>query len=398
MVFGGAITAHRLTELGIEATILEKGKRWHTQPDEKVFSPYIYPDGRSTWLRNFTVTPVGPPLPIDKYTGVLEGHFYHGMRVLTGAAYGGGSIVYGGLHVKPNPELFNQIYPDELSFSDLEPYFDRVGNMLEISPVPEDIYQTEYYTHYRVMESQSENAGIPTHRIHSASDWDIVRSEIAGDIAPSVIHGEAVYGVNSGAKMSLDKNYLYLAEQSGYLEVKTLRQVVDIGFENEQFMVSVEKIDEKGRLLDTELYRCNYLFLTAGSVGTSSLLVKARAKNLLGDLNQHVGEGWGNNGNVEVLRSNVGEYTGRWQGGPPAAALLDYDNPLSPLFIEHPQFPLGINCNCLLYFGIGINPTRGHFLLLPVYPFCASPLAQVQQSTIPGQQRHALYDEGTQQG
>jgi cholesterol oxidase len=76
---------------------------------------------------------------------------------------------------------------------------------------------------------------------------------------------------------------------------------------------------------------------------------------------------------VEVLRSGLHEPTGVWQGGPPASAIEDYDNPIAPIFIEHPQFPLGIDSlgqlylgigvdtYSLLYFGIGINPTQGEF-------------------------------------
>lgn len=366
--FGGAVTAYRLAEAGIESMIIEKGKRWDTIPDKKIFSPYIYPDGRSTWLSCKTVVPLGPPLPINKYTGVLEGHFYRGLRVLTGAAYGGGSIVYGGLHIKPPEYLFNQAFPAELNYSEMETYYQRVDNMLNISTVPDDIYQTKYFKHYRVMEDQCDAAGIKTEKIKSASDWDIVRKEIDGTIKPSSIYGEAIYGVNSGAKKSLDTNYLALAEKSGFLEVKTLHQVKDIGIENDgKYLVQVEVINEKGRVIENIVYSCNYLFLAAGSIGTSKLLVKAKGKGLLPDLNDEIGKGWGNNGNVEALRTNIGEYTGFFQGGPPAAAIADYDNPVAPIFIEHPQLPLGIDCSCLLYFGIGIHNTRGKFIYNPFY-------------------------------
>ena len=89
---------------------------------------------------------------------------------------------------------------------------------------------------------------------------------------------------------------------------------------------------------------------------------RARAKGLLPQLNDKVGLGWANNGNVQALRTRVGTPTGRLQGGPPPArAIVDLDNPISPLFIEHPQFPLGIECRCLLYFGIGVHQTTGQF-------------------------------------
>jgi cholesterol oxidase len=93
--FGGAITALRLSEQGIESMLIEKGRRWPIQPDGNTFSPYIYPDGRSTWLNYTTVVPISPPLPIKRYVGVLEGQGHGRLRVLMGSCYGGGSIVYG---------------------------------------------------------------------------------------------------------------------------------------------------------------------------------------------------------------------------------------------------------------------------------------------------------------
>ncbi len=38
---------------------------------------------------------------------------------------------------------------------------------------------------------------------------------------------------------------------------------------------------------------------------------------------------------------------------------------MAPLFVEHPQFPIGLECGCLLYFGIGLHFTRGHFTYDP---------------------------------
>ncbi len=57
--FGGSVAAFRLAKAGIPVTLFEKGKRWDAKPNAKVFSPYLYPDGRSTWLNNRTVVPIG---------------------------------------------------------------------------------------------------------------------------------------------------------------------------------------------------------------------------------------------------------------------------------------------------------------------------------------------------
>lgn len=360
--FGGAVTALRLTEHGVDTLLLEKGKRWVRTPGVDTFSPYIYPDGRSTWLSHTTVVPLGPPLPIPRRTGVLEGHDFGNVRVLTGAAYGGGSIVYGGLYVKPPRHLFERVFPAQVPYAEMEPYFERVATKIGISSIPGDVLASDYHTHYRVMEQHCRRAGVEVDRIRSGTDWNIVRQELAGTIAPSVIHGEAIYGVESGAKKTLDASYLAEAEATGLFEARTLRQVTDIARADDgSYLVFVERIDERGCVEAEETYRCRYLFLAAGSIGTSKLLVRARATGLLPDLDEQVGKGWGNNGNVYALRTLIPESTGRWQGGPPASAIKDYDNPIAPLYIEHPQLPLGLDLHYLLYFGMGIHGTRGHF-------------------------------------
>ena len=359
--FGGAVTALRLTEQGIETMLLERGKRWVLSPDGNTFSPYLPPDGRSTWLSRWSPLPFGPPLPVNRYVGVLESRSLGGLQIIQAAAYGGGSIVYGGLHVKPTQKIFEQVFPAEIAFDSLESYYDRFANKVGISATPKDVFETDYYKHYRVVEEQAQRAGLQVERIRSATDWEIIRREIAGKIKPSAIHGEAIYGVNSGAKKTLDTNYLAEAEATGHLDVKTLHQVVEIRAAEDRYQVFADQINEYGEVIDRLVYTCEYLFLAAGSLGTTDLLVRAKAQGFLPALNDEVGAGFGNNGNVYALRTQLRTSMGRWQGGPPSLGIQDFDNPISPLFIEHPQLPLGLDIRTLLYFGVGLNPTRGQF-------------------------------------
>ncbi len=362
--FGGAITACRLTEKGVGVLMLEQGRRWN-QPlaeGEKRFSKNLYPDGRSTWLSNKTVIPLGPPLPIPKTTGVLQGRQLAGKTVLNGAAYGGGSIVFGGILAKPEEKIFNLVFPKEISYQEMQRHYETVGSALNRSTIPDDVIGADCYKHVRVAKKQAEKAGAAWELLPTATDWTVVRQEISGEIPASVTVGEAVYGVNSGAKTTLDNTYLKRAEDSGLLDVRTLHQVQEIG-QNEQGLYTIEahELNEDGTVIGKRSFTCKKLFLTAGTVSTCSLLVKAKAKGKLPLLNDQVGKNWGNNGNVYALRLAVGESTGQWQGGPPAIGLRDLENPLGPLFVEHPQLPLGVDIFGLLYFGIGISETRGTF-------------------------------------
>ena len=359
--FGGAITAHRLTERGIPVLLLERGKRWESKPG--AFSSYLLPDGRAAWLSNTTVVPLGPPIPVEKRAGLLDNARLGGLSLMNAACYGGGSVVYGGALVEPDPRLFNQVFTGILAHDELKPHYESVGGMLGRSTMPDDVFEAPCYEHIRVMKSHCDKAGIATAPIETGTKWDTVRAEINGTIPPSITHGEAIYGVSSGAKVTLDRTYLALAEQTGLLEVKTLHQVTGVSEgDQDSFVVTVEEIDDGGTVTALKSFTCDYLFLTAGTVGTAKLMVRAKARGDLSRLSDEVGQGFGNNGNCYALRLGLPEGVGSWQGGPPALGITDFENEDTPLFIEHPQLPLGFDFHGLMYFSIGINKTRGRFV------------------------------------
>ena len=357
--FGGAVTALRLGEAGIRTMVLEQGRRWHSA--SAPFSRSFPPDGRSTWLRNKTNLPFGPSFPIKKYTGVLDRVDYPNMHVYRGTAVGGGSIVYGGISVRPPENLFYQIFPRGISYQELQPYYERVRSVLRITTVPADLEAEPHYDYTRVFAEHAANAGLEVTDVGQATDWDVVRAEIAGTLPPSAIIGEAFYGNNSGCKNSLDQNYLPIAEATGFVSIHPLHRVIDIKEENTgKYGVTVEQIDEAGNVIQTKEITTTYLFFAAGSIGTTKLLVKARESGSLPNLNAAVGQGWGTNGNVLFTRV-VSEFTGKHQGGPVIKSILDYENTETPATVESIFFPVGLECNCLLHLMLALETERGHF-------------------------------------
>ena len=357
--FGGAVTALRLGEAGIRTMVLEQGRRWDSAAAP--FSRLLPPDGRSTWLRNRTVLPFGPSMPIQKYTGVLDRVDYPNIKVYRGTAVGGGSIVYGGISTQPPEDLFYEVFPSGISYAELLPYYERVRTMLRITTVPADIEEQPYYDYTRVFVDHAATAGLETVSIGQAHDWDTIRSEIAGTLPPSAIIGETVYGNNSGCKNSLDQNYLPMAESTGYVTIHPLHRVIEITQEKRgKYAVTTEQIDERGEVIQTKKITTDFLFLAAGSIGTTELLVKARELGSLPHLDAAVGHGWGTNGNVLFTRT-VDALTGKMQGGPAIKAILDYENRETPAIIEAAYFPIGLECNCLLYLMLALETERGHF-------------------------------------
>ena len=81
-------------------------------------------------------------------------------------------------------------------------------------------------------------------------------------------------------------------------------------------------------MLATKTFVCDYLFMAAGSVYTTSLLLTSRAKGWLPRLvDPEVGKGWGNNGDFLVARLNLRKDVGSAQGGPGNVKFIDDANP-----------------------------------------------------------------------
>jgi len=196
--------------------------------------------------------------------------------------------------------------------------------------------------------------------VQTAVSFADVRRELSGELPASLIVGESVVGVNSGAKKTLDRTYLRLAEDTGLLEVRTQHVVRDIvEARRGRFEVHADRIGEDGEVIESVVLTTASLFLAAGSMGSTALLVKARAKGTLPRLNDEVGRGWGSNGNALFLRTGLADPTGL-QGAPTGAAVDHLDNPVAPLFIEHVWYPLG-ECHCLLALGMAVISHRGQF-------------------------------------
>ena len=70
------------------------------------------------------------------------------------------------------------------------------------------------------------------------------------------------------------------------------------------------------------------LFLAAGSMGTSKMLVRAKATGKLPALNDYVGQFWGNNGDTFATRKVSARTNG--DRGPASIIIEHHDNPILP--------------------------------------------------------------------
>jgi len=94
----------------------------------------------------------------------------------------------------------------------------------------------------------------------------------------------------------VEHNYLRQAEETRHIEIKPLHQVTSIEESKRGYRVLASELNEQGHVISQKSIECRYLFLAAGSLGTSELLLRARAHRTLSNLNDAVGQFWGPNG------------------------------------------------------------------------------------------------------
>ena len=355
--YGGAVAALRLGEAGVETLVLERGRRWTIEdPTSNVtFSTFEQGDGRAEWLNGTGTsrTPAYDGHPIEQYTGSLEVLDVSGSPFLAGAGIGGGSLVYGGIVIQPHRELWHMAFPRSVDYDAMDAtYVPRVFSVIDASPIPDDVLDSEYFLGTRVLMEQAKKLGFAElesehaeyrdgfARFRMAVDWDVVRDEIDGKKVPSFIAAEFWYGNNSGAKPPLEVNYVKRAEATGKVRFQTYHQVTDIAQSPDGgYRLSVDVINPFGTVVDQQTLTCERLFLGAGCFGTAKLLLKAKAKGGLPDLSKGLGQGFGNDGDVFLIRANLKESTNPWLGGPGCVAVLNFENPIRPVCMMRAPLP-----------------------------------------------------------
>ena len=277
--FGGSTAALRLTEKGYRVAVLEAGRR---------FDESSYP--KTSWrVRSFLWAP-----RLGCY-GIQRLSLLRDVLILSGAGVGGGSLVYANTLYEPPPPFYTD--PQWAHITDwrdeLAPFYEQASRMLGVVPNPTRTPSDE------VMQAVAEEMGV-SGSFHTApvGVWFgepgvVVDDPYFGGRGPSrrgcTQCGECMTGCRHGAKNTLLKNYLYLAEQAG-AKVWPLTTVTHI-----------RPLGDGGYLVDTvrtgrwvrrqrRTFRTGQVVLAAGTMGTQRLLHRMRDEGLLPNLSARLGE------------------------------------------------------------------------------------------------------------
>lgn len=265
--FGGSVSALRLAEKGWRVLVLEKGRRLgaadlpETNWDLK----------RWLWL------------PALGFRGLFKMTFLRHVTVLSGVGVGGGSLVYANTLPVPRDDFFTA--PSWSGLADwkreLAPHYPVVHRMLGAADNPYTTPADE------VLREVGREIGRP--------EGDFRRSPVAvyfgkpGEVVPDPYFGGegppragcnqcggCMVGCRHGAKNTLDKNYLWLAERRGVVvepdtEVTWVRPLPDGGYQVE----ALQGARRSGRTRRT--WTARQVVFAGGVLGTVPLLLELRA-------------------------------------------------------------------------------------------------------------------------
>lgn len=304
--FGGAVTACRLAQAGVAVKVLERGRRYDRDPKSYprgVFDEWVWSEQRGI----FDIQPISE------------------MQIIQAAGYGGGSLIYANVHLRPPPEAFAEGWPAGYTREALDPHYDLVAYMLDIKSI--DASPLGIPVKAQRMHEVAEGLGrkdsffLPPLAVNFGPEE--ARPNKFGVMQGGCTHcGECVIGCKPRAKNTLDRNYLAIAEGRG-ATMLTECEVVEISPRDGAPGYRVTYLDHAhgGQLRFEE---AEYLFLCAGAVNSTALLLKARATGRLPRISERLGARYSGNGDLAAFAFDTGK---RWEpaSGPTITTGLLYD-------------------------------------------------------------------------
>jgi cholesterol oxidase len=281
--FGGSVSALRLSEKGYRVLVLEKGKRL-TEQD--------FP--RSNWnLKRWLW------LPAFRFFGLFQMTFFRHVTIMSGAGVGGGSLVYANTLPMPERRFFKaETWAHLADWEDeLKGFYRTSLAMLGATPNP------RLELGDKALQELAQQIGKPDR--FAATNVAVFFGEPDVRVPDPYFNGRGpsragcnfcggcMLGCRYSAKNSLDKNYLYFAQQNG-AEVKAEAEVCDVlplgtADGSDGYRVRWRSSTAWMKKAGGE-YTCRGIVFAGGVLGTVDLLLDLK-KSSLPRLSGKVGSG-----------------------------------------------------------------------------------------------------------
>ncbi|MGF2947980.1 GMC oxidoreductase [Microbacterium alcoholitolerans] len=277
--FGGSVAALRLSEKGYRVQVIEAGRRF----EDDDFAKTSWDVRRYLWA---------PRLGCH---GVQRIHRLPHVMILAGAGVGGGSLNYANTLYEPGDAFFaDPQWPDSVRWRDeLPPHYATAKRMLGV---------VEGYPHTgpveRIMRGAAADLGVEdTFRfapigVFLGMPGVTVPDPFFDGEGPArtgcTLCGNCMVGCRVGAKNTLMKNYLALAEQRGAV-IEPMRTVTEVREHPDGgYLVTSERSGAWLRR-HRRTIRAEQVVFAAGTWGTQQLLHRMRASGALPHISDAVG-------------------------------------------------------------------------------------------------------------
>ena len=273
--FGGSVSALRLAEKGYKVAVLEKGKRWKTED----FPKTNWNIRKNLWL---------PAIGCYGYQMVTQ--LKH-VLIFHGGGVGGGSLVYANQLLVPPDEVFERPEWGPGDWKEkLMPLYERAKKMLGANPSPQvgeadrclrkvGIDMTGKDTFHK--NDVSIFFGTPDKTVP-----DPYFDGKGPDRTGCTFCGACMIGCPVGAKNTLDKNYLHLAEGLG-VTIFPETMVTGVRPWNDGYEVLCER--STGIRHAKKIYRAKGVVFSASVLGTVKLLYQCKQNGMLPDISDQLG-------------------------------------------------------------------------------------------------------------
>lgn len=280
--FGGSVSALRLQEKGWNVGIIEQGRRLNADD----FRAAAQKQSALAWL---------PALGLKK--GFFAQEIFQHVAILRSIAVGGGSIVYGAVLLEPKDAFYQDPAWKDLNSdwrTELAPYYHTAKTMLGRAENPYRSIQDDWLEQTAVQMNAHSSFGQVPQGIYFADPTQAPTDPFFKGEGPlrsgCTRCGNCYTGCAFNAKNSLDKNYLYFAEQKG------VQLIVETKVSH------IEALPESGYRLHLEntfngqqqpSITAQKVIVAAGALGTQELLFASRDRygtlpNVSYALGQHV--------------------------------------------------------------------------------------------------------------
>jgi cholesterol oxidase len=276
--FGGSVAALRLTEKGYRVGVIEAGRRF---ADDEF--------ARTSWdVPNFLWAP-----RLGCY-GIQRIHVLPDVMVFAGAGVGGGSLVWANTAYRPLPAFYTDRAWAHITDwrSELAPYYDQAERMLGVVTYPGDTPADGVMRQVAAQMGVGDTFHKAPVAVYFGRPGVTVDDPFFGGAGPARTGctecGSCLTGCRAGAKNTLTKNYLHLAERAGAV-IHPLTTVTSLRMRpNGGWVVRTRRsggVFARGG----PTFTADQVVLAAGTLGTQRLLHRMRDLGVLPRLSARLG-------------------------------------------------------------------------------------------------------------